>query len=449
MSRGADRQTLAQQLHISREAIEEAIRRKLLSFVKRRKSRCWCFGDSGNGCLRRIDGQPFKIRSKSVKAEAETHGESWHRLIGLDDVVVNDRHDILLILEGSKDGLAGFHFADAEGRLSVIGVVVALGSAIKLSPEDLEKFRGRRVRIVADADASGERAVACVAQQLVSCADEVQVLNLAGLKRDDGVPVKDLFDATRIDYDDFEANRDLWSITDLDSKGQRVRLITNNHQFSPPPPSPPHGSPKSHGFPVYPVSNPQELETELEELGVRNACTKRDTGRERRWQLARDLVAVEKRIARKLAPAELVQTFHKWYALSKAHLDPKKACDWYCGRFLAEVGKVRVPTGEGEALKTALAHISASPLPEIPGRPDAPGSWRSLAALHRELARQSANGTYFLSCRDAAKAHASLNKDSANDINRALAQLAVIQLLRTGASYPGGKASEFRYLLSA
>jgi hypothetical protein len=144
-----------------------------------------------------------------------------------------------------------------------------------------------------------------------------------------------------------------------------------------------------------------------------------------------------------------VQTFHKWYALSKAHLDPKKACDWYCGRFLAEVGKVRVPTGEGEALKTALAHISASPLPEIPGRPDAPGSWRSLAALHRELARQSANGTYFLSCRDAAKAHASLNKDSANDINRALAQLAVIQLLRTGASYPGGKASEFRYLLSA
>ena len=63
-------------------------------------------------------------------------------------------------------------------------------------------------------------------------------------------------------------------------------------------------SPESHGFPVYPVSNSQELEKELEELAERNACTERDTARERRWQLVRDLNAVEKRIARKLSPDE-------------------------------------------------------------------------------------------------------------------------------------------------
>ena len=79
---------------------------------------------------------------------------------------------------------------------------------------------------------------------------------------------------------------------------------------------------------------------------------------------------------------------------------------------------------------------------------EAPEKWRRLAALHRELARQSANGTYFLTCRDAAKAHPGLNKDSALNINGALEQLGVIKCERIGDPRPGGKASEFRYLLS-
>jgi hypothetical protein len=79
--------------------------------------------------------------------------------------------------------------------------------------------------------------------------------------------------------------------------------------------------------------------------------------------------------------------------------------------------------------------------------PNAPESWRRLAALHRELARQSANGTYFLSCRAAAKVDGSLNKDSANNINHALAQLGVIELVRIGETRPGGNASEFQWLL--
>jgi hypothetical protein len=70
----------------------------------------------------------------------------------LDDVVANDRREILLIIEGSKDGLAAMHFADVEGRLSKIGIVVALGAGVKLLSDDVEKFRGRRVRIFGDAD---------------------------------------------------------------------------------------------------------------------------------------------------------------------------------------------------------------------------------------------------------------------------------------------------------
>ena len=195
--------------------------------------------------------------------------------------------------------------------------------------------------------------------------------------------MKDLFDLTRIDYDDFEANRDLWSITDLESKGERVKtipapicfsdfskIIPNKQEFLPSPPSLPHVSPESHGFPVYPVSSSQELEKELEELAKRNACTERDTARERRWQLVRDLNAVEKRIARKLNPDEAMQTFNEWYGLSQPHLDPKKTRDDYLAKFFGELGKVRVPTGEGEALKKALERVSTLSLSELPGMPE-------------------------------------------------------------------------------
>src|SRR6266542_461341 len=106
--------------------------------MRHHNAACWRFGDARSGCLRRLDAQPFKIKGKRVKAKAETRGESWHRLIGLDDVVANDRQDILLIPEGSKDALGTFHFAAAEDTLSNIGLVVALGSAVKPVHEDVE-----------------------------------------------------------------------------------------------------------------------------------------------------------------------------------------------------------------------------------------------------------------------------------------------------------------------
>jgi hypothetical protein len=441
---------LATQLLISPEAIDEAMQRGLLTFLRHHNALCWRFGDARNGCLRRLDGHPFKINGERVKAKAETRGESWHRLIGLDDVVANDRREILLVVEGSKDGLAALHFAHVEGRLSQIGIVVALGAGVKPLADDVEKFRGRRVRVFGDADAAGQHAVSKVGNQLLPVGKEIQTFSLADLHCEDGSQVKDLFDLTRIDCDDFEANRDLWSVTDLDSKGERVTILTKKHDFFLSPLPLPHVSPESHGFPVYPVSNSQEFEKQLMELASCNACIAPNTARKKRWKLLRDLHALQKRISRNVAFDELMKTFEQWYRVSQPNLDPKKTRNDYLAAFLAELGKVRVPTGEGDVFKKALGHVltfSVFELPVLPGIAQAPESWRRLAALHRELARQSANGTYFLSCRDAAKAHPALNKDLANTINRALDRLGVIKLLHVGDSRPGGDASEYRYLL--
>jgi hypothetical protein len=80
---------------------------------------------------------------------------------------------------------------------------------------------------------------------------------------------------------------------------------------------------------------------------------------------------------------------------------------------------------------------------------DPPESWRRIAALHRDLSRRSANGLYFLTCRDAAKAFPGLSHQAAYNINLALAQLGVVEIVHRGDARPtGGRASQFRYLLS-
>ena len=169
--------------------------------------------------------------------------------------------------------------------------------------------------------------------------------------------------------------------------------------------------PKFPVSPVHPMSNGQVPEKALAEkdlkgLAALNACTARNTARPQRFQLLRDLRAVELRHG-VLDTTELMLTFDEWYRLSKPFLDSQKTRDDYLAAFLAEFGKIRVPTGEGQTIQEALtcvSRLSSSKLPFISNMPDAPESWRRIAALHRDLSRRSANGIYFVTCRDAAKA---------------------------------------------
>ena len=145
-------------------------------------------------------------------------------------------------------------------------------------------------------------------------------------------------------------------------------------------------------------------------------------------------------------------TVEEWYQLSEPFLDSQKTRNDYLAAFLAEFGKVRVPTGEGQTIQEALtcvSRLSSSKLPFISNMPDAPESWRRIAALHRDLSRRSANGVYFVTCRDAAKAFPGLSHQTAYNISLALAQLGVVEIVHKGDARPiGGRASQFRYLLA-
>jgi hypothetical protein len=199
------------------------------------------------------------------------------------------------------------------------------------------------------------------------------------------------------------------------------------------------------------MSNGQGREKALKALAARNACTEPNSARERLWQLVRDLKAVEKGINRELDVAELVPAFNEWERLSEPFLDSAKTREDYLAALLASLRKVRVPTGEGETNKKALEAVSKLPsseLPVIPGMPDAPETWRRVAALHCEMSRRSGGSTYFLSCRDAANAFPGLRYQAASDINHLLERLGVIKIVRVGDARPKGKASKFRYLLA-
>jgi hypothetical protein len=215
------------------------------------------------------------------------------------------------------------------------------------------------------------------------------------------------------------------------------------------------GSPESLGYPVSPVSEGHGPEKALKALlkasAARNACTEQNTATKKRWQLARDLRALEKAKGGELDIAQLRIAFDEWHRLSQPFLDPAKTWDDYFAKFLGELRKVRVPTGEGETNKKALeavSKLSDSELPVIPGYADAPENWRRLAALHCELSRRSGGNTYFLGSRDAAKASPGMSHQTAWEINRALERLGVVKTVRVGDQHPEGNASEFRYLLS-
>jgi CHC2 zinc finger len=119
-------------------------------------------------------------------------------------------------------------------------------------------------------------------------------------------------------------------------------------------------SPEYPVSPVSPVSNGQgsdkELEKELKNLATRYACTQSNNEAGRRlFEIARGIRAIKKKIGRKLSTNELMVAFNEWHRVSGSWLDSKED---YLASFLAGLGKVRVPTGEGDTIKKALEAVS-------------------------------------------------------------------------------------------
>lgn len=197
---------------VSVEACEAAAERRHLFYATWRGARCWIITDRTRSAaqIRRLDGELFRRRdSEGVKAlTARGSCASWP--IGALDATDAER---VLLCEGGGDFLAAYHFAVIEETLAAVQPVAMLGAAQRIAPEALECFTGKRIRIFPHLDGAGEGAALRWESQLRSAKIDAHCFDLADLTRDDGVQVKDLNDLTRICADDFEANRELWSLT--------------------------------------------------------------------------------------------------------------------------------------------------------------------------------------------------------------------------------------------
>lgn len=335
-----------------------------------------------------------------------------------------------------------------------------------LSDADIRDLRGRRVRIIGDADPVGIETVNRIAAQLTA-AREVQVLNLAGLRRVDGEAVKDLFDATRLDCDAFEANHDLSCVTDLNGQGPRVLVFPKVAEFSLLPPSAPSKLLSfSDSMRASPITESASMRGCLAPSGdsgesmfaSENKClqVKDSIGLEQilagtipnqRGETNRQLFTVARRIrqAEELAKLPLLALRREvavaWLERARGFVDPTFDVE------LVELQlsmKMKCVKTLSNPLTVALATLdTSSPInhPDIP-----PGSkLERLARLCRNLAQQL-GGTFALSTRDAARVVGYSDNHAGIALLQKLEGI-VITCIDKGKQHVGAKASRFQYLL--
>jgi len=158
--------------------------------------RAWILTDESrrSAQARRLDGKPWpgaggEFKSKSLRADAEAPP-------GLADVLEADRRAVL-IAEGEPDALAALLLAWANEDADRFGVLCMPGASRPFTPAVLEKLKGRRCRVLRQADEPGHRCALAWAESLHAAGVPVDLANLDGRTRADGQPAKDLADLCR------------------------------------------------------------------------------------------------------------------------------------------------------------------------------------------------------------------------------------------------------------
>jgi len=192
---GDERQRLAELRHLDRGAIDLACARGvLLSIDTQNDGAAWVVVDKlcVNGQARRLDGQNWRRLPGEPKAWTLPGSiASWP--VGLANA---DLFDDILMVEGGPDLLAAHQLVIEGGAVGRVAPVSMLGASLRMAELTIEKFRNRRVSLCphVDANGHGREAAKRWAIQLRPVAMSIWWIDLSGLRRADGSPVKDLCD---------------------------------------------------------------------------------------------------------------------------------------------------------------------------------------------------------------------------------------------------------------
>lgn len=185
---------LARLRHVSRAGVDLMEQRGLLRFGQWHGHSAWFVTDGAgrNAQARRMDGAKWE----GIDAKAQTlPGSRAAWPIGARESLP---FRFVLFCEG-VDILAAHHFIFGHGPAEDTSAVAMLGASLAIHRDALPLFAGKRVRIMAHADAAGQNAAARWADQLKTIGADVDAADFTGLLMADGSPVKDLNDCTRLD----------------------------------------------------------------------------------------------------------------------------------------------------------------------------------------------------------------------------------------------------------
>jgi hypothetical protein len=196
-----DLQVLARTRSIVLEAWRIAAARGLVyCFDDPLNGRCWLFTDSRRRCglRRRLDGKPFRLSDGSQRKSVCCRGSEMGTPIGYQEA---ESFPFLGIVEGAPDAIALLANAWASGVETRIAPVCMPSTAANFTDSSLAYVQNKRARIFIHNDAAGRKAANRWATQLASACIEVDGFTFPGLYQTSGLPVKDLNDLLKINYD--------------------------------------------------------------------------------------------------------------------------------------------------------------------------------------------------------------------------------------------------------
>jgi hypothetical protein len=203
-----DLQILFQSRSIGIEALQVAVERGfLLCFDDELNGRSWLYTDQRRRCglRRRLDNQPFRLRSGSAPKSAACPGSDMRSPIGYQEAAP---YPYIGIAEGGPNALAIIAHAWASGLEKHIAPVCMPSTTSNFTASALAHLQGKRGRIFIDDDAPGHAAAERWAAQLASADIVVDGFSFTGLVMSDGRPVTDLNELLKIDYDCWEEHRE-------------------------------------------------------------------------------------------------------------------------------------------------------------------------------------------------------------------------------------------------
>ncbi|MEZ5384982.1 MAG: hypothetical protein R3F13_05655 [Prosthecobacter sp.] len=195
---------IARQRHVSPECVLHAASLGLLFVASWRGFPAWCITDSArwNCQFRRMDGKPFPHPAGAKKTLAAPGAwASWP--IGAADLA---KAESVLLVEGSGDFLAAWHFITAEHLHGRCTAVCMTGAANWIPSEALPEIARRHVRIFPHLDTShaGEEAALRWETQLTKAGGAAHCFDLSGLVTVAGDAVGDFNDVLLMERREIE-----------------------------------------------------------------------------------------------------------------------------------------------------------------------------------------------------------------------------------------------------